>query len=57
MEQRLIDANEPYDKIAALVEDMKPKGRLEYIRGLQEAMDIIEFSKTVEWRKKEESSC
>lgn len=49
LEQRLIDANEPYEKIQSLIEDLKPRGRLECIRGLEEALDIIEFSKTVEW--------
>lgn len=51
MEQRLINANEPYEKIQSLIEDLKPRGRLEYICGLEEALDIIEFSKTVEWRE------
>lgn len=53
MEKRLIYADDPYDKILGLANDMKNKGRHDYVKGLYDALDYIEMAHTVDWKESE----
>lgn len=56
MEPRLIDANEPYEKIAARLAQLRTQCGVprQCLEELANALDEIEAAKTIAWGGKEE---